>query len=181
MALNLAVRKWIDPDAPSDLEGFLAVPNHHESVIVASRGIVAPVDAKLAELVYMLWHLGIRTSASCEDVLRLKFREYGATLEAKSGKMAQLVFPHVNALQAAVVVFDDVADFYRSNKWRLDVWAQNENVDLAGEILFPAVEIETTTAYVRDLISEINTNEATKGLLPAEWVEPPGTKRADFD
>lgn len=169
MPLDLTVQTWIDPDSRKNFETFLDVPNIHDSVMVASRGEFAPVDTKLAELVYMLWHLGIRTQASCEDVLKLKDGQFGAAMEARFGKMAQLVFPNVNALQAAVRVFDDVADFYRSKTWQLSVWAQNEDVDLAGEIMFPAAEIEIVTASVRDLISRIMADDETKHLLPADW------------
>ena len=171
MSLDPTVRTWIDPDTPPDrMEMWLDVPNRHNTVMVASRGETAPVDIKMAELVYMLWQLGIRTSSSCEDVLQLKFgKDYAAALEARNGKMAHLVFPTVTAFQAAVRLFDDVADFYRSDRWRLSVWAQNEDVDLAGEMLFPAAEIEGVTAYVRDLIGRIKADEETKHLLPADW------------
>jgi len=40
----------------------------HAGVVVAANGQIAWIDRKIAPLVYLLWHNGVQTTESCQDV-----------------------------------------------------------------------------------------------------------------
>uniref|UniRef100_UPI003F4946D7 hypothetical protein n=1 Tax=Streptosporangium sp. CA-235898 TaxID=3240073 RepID=UPI003F4946D7 len=157
------------------------LPTHHDAVPVAVRGLVAPVDAKMAELVYLLWKFGIPTVASCEDTVAFRLteprmRDLVTDDERQQEPLAYVVFPSVEAIQACAHLLSSVMVARGPGKWWFDVSPRTSDGDLWGSIYFPQAQIPQLVREARDFLQRAQENEETKHAIQTiEWVSPPHT------
>jgi hypothetical protein len=70
-SIDFETLEWVDAEYRAD-HGSRLLPidpasGSHNGVVVATAGQVAWIDAGIAELIYRLWRLGVRTNSCCEN------------------------------------------------------------------------------------------------------------------
>lgn len=162
--LDMSETRWVDPDHETILPRLINLPNTHDCVPVAVGGLAAPVDTKMAEVIYWLWKMGIPTSSSCEDVTD---NPYVGTCSA-----AYLVFPSLVALDAFMRIAHPLARRRNGRRWFFDVWEYEG--DIQGGVWLPQPDLPLTLQAITDELAPVLADPALRAELEhVEWVSEP--------
>lgn len=167
MSLDTEDRTWVDPGHDGEIARLLKKKwfvrgGFHRAVLVAVGGRVESVDAGLAEVVYLLWKLGVPTRACCEDSIgeRLvgKNTTTCVTADERERRAAEpwavLVFDNPELLQRFAHLVSPVVCRVDRRRWLFTAWPISADCDLGGAVEFPFADAPVIVRELRMKLEE---------------------------
>jgi hypothetical protein len=162
MSLNTTDRAWVDPGHDKEIARLLKKKwfvehGYHDSVLVAVNGVVMSVDAGLAEVVYLLWKLGVPTRACCEDSIEERLAEKDTAVCVSADERERrarepwsvLVFDDLDLLQQFAHLVSSVVCRVDRRRWLFSAWPISDECDLGGAVEFPFAEVPAIVGELR--------------------------------